>query len=92
VFNLHWDKVDNYRIDKYLMFLRFQLHEVLLFLKTNDYNEELMAWFSSLLRQLFKEENFGSQGIPLQLCDVFLQELNKVDAENISYANLAQML
>ena len=20
--NLHWDKVDNYRIDKYLMFLR----------------------------------------------------------------------
>ena len=51
-----------------------------------------MGWFSSLLRQLFKEENFGSQGIPLQLCDVFLQELNKVDAENISYANLAQML
>ena len=23
IFNLHWDKVDNYRIDKYLMFLRF---------------------------------------------------------------------
>ena len=21
--NLHWDKVDNYRIDKFLMFLRF---------------------------------------------------------------------
>lgn len=23
IFNLHWDKVDNFRIDKYLMFLRF---------------------------------------------------------------------
>jgi hypothetical protein len=23
IFNLHWDKVDNYRIDKYLMILRF---------------------------------------------------------------------
>lgn len=31
--NLHWDKVDNYRIDKYLMFLRMQLHEVLKCLK-----------------------------------------------------------
>ena len=25
IFNIHWDKVDNFRIDKYLMFLRFQL-------------------------------------------------------------------
>ena len=33
-----------------------------------------------------------SKGIPLQLCDVFLQELNKVDAENISYGNLASLL
>jgi len=23
IFNSHWDKVDNFRIDKYLMFLRF---------------------------------------------------------------------
>ena len=33
-----------------------------------------------------------SKGIPLQLCDVFLQELNKVDAENISYGHLASLL
>ena len=26
IFNLHWDKVDNFRIDKYLMFLRFQFN------------------------------------------------------------------
>ena len=37
VFNLHWDKVDNYRIDKYLMFLRFQFHEVLQYLKQVGY-------------------------------------------------------
>ena len=23
IFNLHWNKVDNFRIDKYLMFVRF---------------------------------------------------------------------
>ena len=38
--NLHWDKVDNYRIDKYLMFLRYQLNEVLQFLKAHEYNDE----------------------------------------------------
>ncbi len=35
IFNMHWDKVDNYRIDKYLLFLRFQINEVLSFLKKN---------------------------------------------------------
>ena len=28
-FNIHWDKVDNYRIDKFLMLLRFQFNHVL---------------------------------------------------------------
>lgn len=41
---------------------------------------------------MFLEENTVSKGIPLQLCDVFLQELNKVDAENISCGNLAALL
>jgi hypothetical protein len=41
--NLHWDKVDNYRIDKYLMFLRYQLHEVLQFLKEHSYDEEKVS-------------------------------------------------
>ena len=26
IFNLNWDKIDNYRIDKYLMFLRFMFN------------------------------------------------------------------
>ena len=25
IFNSHWDKIDNFRIDKFLMFLRFML-------------------------------------------------------------------
>lgn len=33
-----------------------------------------------------------SKGIPLQICDIFLQELNKVDSENISFLNLATVL
>jgi ribosomal RNA-processing protein 1 len=91
--NSHWDRVDNYRIDKYLMFLRFQLHEVLQFLKQHEYSREtVMDWFNDLIRKLFSEENTTSKGIPLQLCDVFLQELNKIDAEGISYKGIAILL
>lgn len=93
IFNLHWDKVDNYRIDKYLMFIRFQLHEVLHFLKKHDYAKEtVLDWFNEQMKGLFLNENEMSKGIPLQVCDTFLQELNKVDAENISFASIAALL
>jgi len=29
IVNQHWDKVDNFRIDKFLMFLRFMFNELL---------------------------------------------------------------
>lgn len=38
------------------------------------------------------EETLISNGIPLQICDIFLQELNKVDSENISFMNIANLL
>ena len=44
------------------------------------------------MQKLFMEETIISKGIPLQICDVFLQELNKVDATEISYRNLAALL
>jgi Nucleolar protein,Nop52 len=91
--NLHWDKVDNYRIDKYLLFLRLQLHEVLLWLKQHSYaRETVQDWFNGQLSALFKGENTTSKGIPLQICDVFIQELNKADSEGISYSSLACVL
>lgn len=51
-----------------------------------------MTWFNGHIKRLFQEENTVSKGIPLQLCDVFIQELNKVDAESISYTALASLL
>ncbi len=43
IFNTHWDKVDNFRIDKYLMFLRFHFREVLKFMKEGQYAN--IEWF-----------------------------------------------
>lgn len=45
IFNNHWDKVDNYRIDKYLMFLRFMIRESFQFLKDSNYAKDLMHWY-----------------------------------------------
>mmetsp|Transcript_29886 Transcript_29886/g.29052 ORF Transcript_29886/g.29052 Transcript_29886/m.29052 type:complete len:115 (+) Transcript_29886:92-436(+) len=47
IFNIHWDKVDNYRIDKYLMLLRFAFNAVIKFLKESGYSSENLEWFSS---------------------------------------------
>jgi len=37
IFNKHWNRVDNFRIDKFLMFLRFHISEVMQMLKQNGY-------------------------------------------------------
>jgi len=41
---------------------------------------------------VFLDEEVSSKGIPLQVCDVFLEELNDVDSQEISYVNLALLL
>jgi len=92
IFNLHWDKVDNYRIDKYLMFVRLQFHEVLAHLKTTSYPASTMDWLKGILKKLLMEESVISKGIPLQVCDIFLHELNKADSSDISYKNLSSLL
>lgn len=55
VFNLHWDKVDNFRIDKYLMFLRFQFAQMLKFLKASNYNTEIVSWYKTAIFKLFND-------------------------------------
>ena len=37
IINSHWDRIDNFRIDKFLMFLRFMFSQLLQFLKANEY-------------------------------------------------------
>ena len=93
IFNMHWDKVDNFRIDKYLMFLRFQIFQVLTFLKDTAYDRKLMKWYKKLIFKLFTDQQMAktASGIPLQICDIFVQEMNKVDA-SASLETLADLL
>lgn len=52
----------------------------------------MVEWYGALIKKLFLEDSLISKGIPLQICDVFLQELNKVDAQEISCSNLSLIL
>ena len=53
ILNKHWDKVDNFRIDKFLALLRHLFAQALLFLKETAYEDETMAWLQEQLNKLF---------------------------------------
>ena len=44
ILNKHWDKVDNFRIDKFLALLRLMFAQVLTYLKSTDYESKAVAW------------------------------------------------
>lgn len=91
IFNKHWNIVDNFRIDKYLMFLRLQFSALFDFLKDGGYSEDDLAWISGLLSGLMGD-NTTALGIPLQICDVYLPELCKTDGQDIAFETLARLL
>jgi hypothetical protein len=95
IFNMHWDKVDNFRIDKFLMFLRFQFNQLLRLLQENQNEPGLIEWYQSMMLKLFANSQQGgadtATGIPLQICDIFVAEMSKVDAE-ASLERLAALL
>ena len=52
-----------------------------------------MKWYKKLFSKIFSEQSLAksASGIPLHICDIFVQELNKVDSE-ISLENMADLL
>ena len=46
IFNKHWDKVDNFRIDKYLMLVRNIFSAVFSVLKKTGYQEADLDWLN----------------------------------------------
>jgi len=99
IFNKHWNKVDNFRIDKFLMFLRYHISAVMVMMKNNDYKEDLVAWFNDMVTRTVADTtpenavyNPGAQGVGLQITDVFVVELGKIDAKDISLETLAVLL
>lgn len=79
IFNKHWDKVDNFRIDKYLMLIRYIFNSANAIFKATNYLQSDLEWFSALLKQWIMGIT-TAQGLILQIIEVFVPELNKVNS------------
>ena len=91
ILNKHWDKVDNFRIDKFLALLRHMFSQCMTFLKENDYSQDLVEWFQALLNKVFND-SISAQGISLHIADIFVPELGKIDQDGISLEQIAKLI
>lgn len=51
IMNKHWDKVDNFRIDKFLMLIRAMFNCSFQIFKVTGYKAHDLKWFDSLLQK-----------------------------------------
>ena len=65
--------------------------QVLSYIKSTGYDDTAVAWLHGLLDKLFKE-NLSAQGICLQISDVFIPELGKIDKDGISLDQISALL
>ena len=91
ILNKHWDKVDNFRIDKFLALVRHMFSQVLAYLKSTNYEASAISWLQGLLDKLFSD-SLSAQGICLQITDVFVPELGKVDKDEITLDQIGALL
>lgn len=92
ILNKMWDKIDNFRIDKFLGLLRHLFSQALLLIKENDYAPEMTSWMSNLLSKRILLDDLAAQGIALQISDIFVLELGKIDSKTISMDQMAALL
>jgi hypothetical protein len=66
------------------MFLRFMLNAILTFVKEHNFDKDLVQWYRDIILKQFmnahKSEN-AVVGIPLQISEVLVEEMNKVAAD-----------
>ena len=79
--------MDNFRIDKFLALIRFYFNSLLSFITRSVKDIE---WYQRTIFNYFvkTQDNTTAVGIPLQICDVFICELNKV-APDVSLDRIA---
>ena len=71
-----------------------KFNALLTFMKDNKYDSNITEWYQELIYKLLidsQQLNVAAAGIALQICDVFVQELNKVDKDT-SLENLVIIL
>lgn len=65
--------------------------QVLAFVKSTNYAQETLDWLQAQMDKLFKE-SLSAQGICLQISDVFIPELGKIDKDGLTLEQIAALL
>ena len=77
IFKKHWNQIENYRIDKYLSFIRLHFACLLEFVVSKP---KYIEWYQRTMLNLTVKsvDELTPEGICLQIADVFIAELNKI--------------
>ncbi|NXE83280.1 RRP1B protein, partial [Cochlearius cochlearius] len=83
--NREWNGIDNLRLDKYYMLMRMILRKSFEVLKRNEWDESLTELFLQLLmKEVMEPESNAPTGIKLHFIDIYLDELAKVGAKELT--------
>ncbi|NXN30261.1 RRP1B protein, partial [Nycticryphes semicollaris] len=83
--NREWNGIDNLRLDKYYMLMRRILRQSFEVLKRNEWDESLMELLLPLLiKEVMDPESNAPTGIKLHFIDIYLDELAKVGAKELT--------
>jgi len=77
-----WGGIDMLRVDKFYTLIRHLLRETFLYIKTHEYNEDLITQCSQVLVEkvfpVMSESNIG-----YHISDIYMEELNKVVGSDV---------
>nr|XP_021142191.1 ribosomal RNA processing protein 1 homolog B [Columba livia] len=83
--NREWNGIDNLRLDKYYMLMRMILRQSFEVLKRNEWDESLIELFLQLqIKEIMDPESSAPVGIKLHFIDIYLDELAKVGAKELT--------
>ncbi|KAF5284637.1 hypothetical protein FQR65_LT13468 [Abscondita terminalis] len=90
--SIEWVGIDQWRLDKFLMFVRRLLRQVFVFLRKYNWKVKLVHTFSWTLSETLLSKKSKCLGLTMHLSEIFLEELAKVSKGKISPYLVTQML
>ncbi|NXA05106.1 RRP1B protein, partial [Sapayoa aenigma] len=83
--NREWSGIDNLRLDKYYMLMRLILRQSFEVLKRSEWDESLVELLLQLLmKEVMDSDSNAPSGIKLHFIDIYLDELAKVGAKELT--------
>lgn len=92
----HWDTIDGYRIEKYLMLVRCIHQEIFHVITNSDHTLEIIEKFMNVVAEEILTGNNIPVGMALQLADIHLEEMyrcfKEFDAFKLKQPEIEAML